>query len=78
MSFHANDWLSVLLGLLGTYQQAKTSGATPQETQDAVIAAGLAIATHVMTPPAAPAVAPEQPTSALKPLTDHSQTDAGG
>ena len=54
MSFHANDWLMTLLGLLGTYQQAKTSGATPQETEAALIQTGLAIATHVMSPPAAP------------------------
>ena len=52
-SLHSNDWLMALLGLLGQYQQAKTAGATPQQTQDAVIAAGLAIATHIMSPPVA-------------------------
>lgn len=54
MSFHATDWLSTLLALLGTAVQAKNQGATPQETQSAVISAGLAIATHVLS-----ATAPE-------------------
>ena len=52
MSFHANDWLSVLLQLLGTYHAAKTSGASAEDTQNALISAGLAIAAHVITPPA--------------------------
>ena len=64
MSFHANDWLTTLLQLLGAYQTAKQSGASPQETQNAVISAGLAIATHVATPPSVEttASAPQAPT----------------